>query len=177
VVRLENTDYIASPDARGNLEIRDLLPGPYHAVVVDTLLAQLGITMPTSLRFVAQRDSISEHRMIVPPIADFVRKDCGKTTPLPDGGSLLVARAVTPDGRGVPHANWQILRDFGVSWQLVAQNQRTSTDGMLNHCLRLMPGDPIEVRVWRDGEPPVVVRHTVMKSFEILKITLPPARR
>jgi hypothetical protein len=176
VLRLENTDYIASPDARGDLEIRDLLPGPYHAVVVDSTLATLGITMPTSLRFVAQRDSISEHRLLVPDPADFIRRDCDKAAPLPDGGSMVVIRAMTDDGKPVVDANWQVSRDFGVSRQPILQTRRTTGDGILHHCLQVRPGDALRIHVWRDGEDGVVLSHTVMKPLEAIRITLPAKR-
>ena len=55
IVRLDETDYLASPDAKGDLEIPDLLPGPYGVVVMDTALAPAGIALGTSLKLYSQR--------------------------------------------------------------------------------------------------------------------------
>jgi hypothetical protein len=57
-LRLKNTNYSGRPDARGVVEIRDLIAGPYSAVLVDSTLATLGMALPTSLTFVAERDSL-----------------------------------------------------------------------------------------------------------------------
>jgi len=66
VVRLKDTDYLASPNARGIIEIPYLLPGPYVPTVVDSALQRLGITLPTSLTFEAERDSLTQRSFSVP---------------------------------------------------------------------------------------------------------------
>src|SRR6185503_7678137 len=56
-IRLNGTDYVASPDSAGFLEMPNLLPGPYTAIAIHPDLIELGITLPTSLVFTAARDS------------------------------------------------------------------------------------------------------------------------
>src|SRR6185436_9585095 len=51
IIALDSTDYHGVVDSSGTATIRDLLPGPYDVVAVDTKLAPLGITLPTALSF------------------------------------------------------------------------------------------------------------------------------
>ena len=56
-VRLEDTNYEAVTDSAGRLQIIDLAPGPYSAVVLDPRLEPIGVALRTSLSFVATRGS------------------------------------------------------------------------------------------------------------------------
>jgi hypothetical protein len=153
VVRLHDTDYIASPSARGIIEIPNLLPGPYTAVVIDSLLGKLGITVPTSLRFNADRDSLIQGSFTLPRSEDDVRDACihpGANESLP----ILKVSVTTPDGRAVPHANVRIERDYGVDWMILTETRRTDDAGMFESCLRYRGGDSFQVYAWRDGEDP-----------------------
>src|SRR5258705_5466971 len=57
VVRLDGTDYQATADTAGLLELTGLLPGPYTASILDPRLGALGVSLATPLRFIAVRDS------------------------------------------------------------------------------------------------------------------------
>ena len=52
--------------SRTIIEIPYLLPGPYVPTVVDSALQRLGITLPTSLTFEAERDSLTQRSFSVP---------------------------------------------------------------------------------------------------------------
>ena len=59
-VRLRGTNYGARADERGVAVLRDLLPGPYRAVV--TTKGEVGYVTLLTFDFVAQRDSVVERQ-------------------------------------------------------------------------------------------------------------------
>jgi hypothetical protein len=67
VLKLEDTDYRATPDAHGMVEIPDLLPGPYTVLFVDSS----GAALPAGLTFVAARDSVFQGTVVAPPAEQF----------------------------------------------------------------------------------------------------------
>lgn len=173
VVRLYDTDYIASPSARGILEIPNLLPGPYEGTVIDSLLGRLGIAIPVALHFTADRDSLTQMSFTVPRTEDDVRAGCifpGAIDSLP----MVGVNVTTPDGRPVEQANIRIVRDYGVDWMVMTETRRTDGAGNFTSCLRYQPGDKFDVYVWRDGETPRVHFARVDgRKVNVVKLELP----
>lgn len=174
LVRLMDTDYVASPDSLGFFEIVNLLPGPYVAAVVLPELAPLGITLPTSFRFVAGRDSLVRGRMLVPRADEYARRDCSGDSLTAEDVPWLVARVVTPDRKPVKSARWQLSKDNGVAWQRVTESRTTGADGRMYYCMLLGRDDVVEVRAWREGEPPQVNVAKISRKGTTVTITLPP---
>lgn len=109
VLRLDETDYIASPNASGILEIPNLLPGPYTGIVIDSTLATIGLTIPTGLHVVAERDRVIEQPFIVPTARDFVRAGCMDIFhEADDKGLWVIGRVYRPDGSARPDAPWSV---------------------------------------------------------------------
>ena len=178
-IRLAGTDYLASPDSLGLLEMKYLLPGPYIAVALHPELAANSIQLPTSLRFVAQRDSVMQARIVVPDPLGHVRKPCSHSAsahiadPLgPREGASMRIHVQTPDKQPVAGAWWTVSKTVGEPWQKIVETGRTDTDGVIRYCLRLPAKALIELSAWRDGEEPRILRHTVGKE-DFYTITLP----
>ncbi len=188
VLRLENTDYIASPDARGLLEITGLLPGPYTGTVLDSGLASAGIVLPTSLKFEAERDKIYQTRVRMPTAGEYVRVACGKKRldgrPVGSGDVVKVRRADDPEAwmtgrvldagdRGVAGVHWLLRRNVGTDWQVVSQAGLTGPDGQIETCIQLMEDDVIELSAWREGQAPTTSRATLRAGMQVLTVRLP----
>ena len=173
VVRLMDTDYIASPDAQGFFEIFNLLPGPYTATVVRPDLMPLGVALPTALRFVAQRDSIVQRQMLVPEAAPHVLPRCSGTPESAGPSPWIVARVVDSLGAPVPGAVWELRRHNDVPEQRVTESRATPASGHIHSCLRFERGDLVEVRAWRPGHPPKVEFHRLVHQPTTITITLP----
>jgi hypothetical protein len=154
IVRLDSTTYAAKTDARGNLEISNLLPGPYAATVITPSSAELGMVFPTALRFVAERDSTIDAPLLVPAEDDFIRKGCTAGGAGDDKNPWLIVRVVGDDGQPVENAHWHMSRDFGIPWQRVTETRRTDARGQVHYCMLLARGDGVLIRAWRDGEAP-----------------------
>lgn len=153
-LRLAGTDYIGSPTARGVVEIPHLLPGPYNAVVIDSSFAELGITVPTSLRFEAERDSLAQHSVALPDYSRFVRHGCldravqepaQVTIRVTDRGDLAVGNVLV-----------EISRDDGDPTRPVTERRFTDARGQIRSCLIYHLGDSFRIRVF--GGPGRVVR-------------------
>jgi hypothetical protein len=179
-IRLAGTDYLASPDSLGLLEIKHLLPGPYTAVALHPELADNAIVLPTSLRFVAHRDSVLQTTIVVPDPFKHVRRPCSHSPsahiadPLlgPREGGAMRIYVRTSDKEPVAGALWRVSRTIGEPWQKIVETGRTDADGVIRYCLRLPAGAPVELSAWRDGEEPKILRHTVGRGG-FYTITLP----
>lgn len=153
IVRLDSTGYAASSDARGDLEISNLAPGPYVVAVSTPPLATFGMVFHTALRFAATRDSVVDVRLLVAPVDEFVRPDCTEESGGEDPNQWLLIRIVDADGMPVENAHWYLSRELGPSWQQVTESGRTDAAGQAHYCMRLARGDAVSIRAWRDGEP------------------------
>ncbi len=168
-VRLGESDYIASPDINGDLEIPDLLPGPYDVVVIDTSLAAAGTVLGTPLRIVAQRDSVSRAVLVTPPPEAFLRKRCSEIL-----GSVWVTANVThEDGKPVNAAQWEVGEDFTTGSEFVHAKGHTGSTGMFGFCSALTRSGTVQLRV-SDGLAPrrdTIV--SVASTTDRVQITLP----
>jgi hypothetical protein len=174
-VRLAGTDYIASPNASGIITIPQLLPGPYTAIVIDSTLAKLGISIPTPLRFTAERDSLIQRSFTMLRDEEFVREGCLAHST--DMTSIVRIHAVTDEGDDAEGVNVRITRDYGVEWQVVTEAGRTDEHGFFLSCLRYSKNDPFEVHIWRDGEKPIIALPRVAGALTTVKLPLAPVKK
>jgi hypothetical protein len=154
VVRLRDTDYLASPDARGIVQIPHLLPGPYIALVTDEALQRLRITLPTSLSFEAERDSLIERSFSLPRDEDFVRESCLRPTNMEVGESPLSIRLVDSFGQPIANAKVDITGRDGSPNQGVSESLDTDDRGTTKSCLVFHEDDEFVITVAQAGEPP-----------------------
>lgn len=170
VVRLENTDYVTSPDASGFFEFTNLLPGPYDVKFLRDDLQGLGITIPTSMHFTAVRDSVVQRQLLVPAKGDFVRDRCTGTWGTREERPWLLAR-VTMGGRPVEGIRWEISKFISVERLTVTETRVTPSDGYIYSCLLMEEGDVVDVRVW-NGDHELTRRVTLRRRPTELKIEL-----
>jgi hypothetical protein len=173
-LRLRGTNYAARPNERGTAEISGLLPGPYRAVAVDTLLGRLGLAPPEPTSFVAARDTLIEQRITVPDAIQNFRAFCGVPTPDPDD-ALVVVRVQTPTGLPVTDAPWEVRRSRAPSadYQPFAHGRHEAPDGTLNGCLQLKRGDAVRIAVWREGQPIVIEERVLNREATVVGVALP----
>ncbi|MGH7677878.1 MAG: hypothetical protein ACRENU_05380 [Gemmatimonadaceae bacterium] len=180
VVRLSGTDYVASPDSQGFFAISDLLPGPYTGTVIHPALADSGITLPTSLRFVAVRDSIVQSSMVVPEPFEHVKPMCSSNAEdrrhpdvAGDTVSLLKVLVWTPGKTRVAGARWRVTKETDSPWRRVTESRLTDSTGTARSCLKLEKGEVVEISAWREGEPARAHRYQIGRTPAIYHITLP----
>jgi hypothetical protein len=166
VVQLLDTDYQATADSAGTLEITDLLPGPYTASIMDERLSALGVPLSTPLRFVAVRDSTVDARLEIETAEDFVAKRCDHDRPI-SGVAWLLGKIVTPDGRPVEGARWTIRDRYGST---LVEGGRVGGDGLFHWC-QLALGTAVEIGVWRD-ERRVKVSRVLADHLTIVRVEM-----
>ncbi len=166
---LDDTDYRATADSAGTLEISDLLPGPYRASVMDPALAAIDLPIQTNMQFVASRDSLVETAVVFPTGVELVEKACKKEGLWTPGSLLLVVRVVTPDGRPVEGARWSVSvgRSRGV----------TGLNGVFQYCFGLDVGTVVQISVSRDGEPPTTVTRMLGEKLTAVRLEVPARPR
>jgi len=102
-VHLAGTDYRTVADSSGNIEISNLLPGPYSIAVTDPRLAPLEFEIATTIKFVAERDSTVRDSLVVGTPEEFVIKRCIADRRYSVRDSvLLLGRALTAEGLPSP---------------------------------------------------------------------------
>jgi hypothetical protein len=159
VVRLKDTDYLASPNARGIVEIPHLLPGPYVATVIDPALQRLGITLPTSLTFEAERDSVTQRSFSIPQREEFVLASCLDPNSDESQPPPMQIRVIDAFGTPVAYAVVAITKDDGSPNQAVKESLDTDDSGVTRSCLIFHDGDPFDVTVTRGQEPPFTAHY------------------
>jgi hypothetical protein len=189
-VKLVDTPYRATVDTNGTFEIADLVPGPYRLVVLDPRLDSVGLTIPTSLRYVADRGFTGWVTLDVPTAEDFVIDRCIADKRYVKTDSLLLVRVMTADG--APVAGARIDVEVGLAQELssivatptggptqpLRSGAVTGTDGVMAACSWLLRRNSeviVKVR-YRGAEQ--TVRQRVEQRLTIVKVLLddPPVR-
>jgi hypothetical protein len=178
VIRLDGTDYTGTADSTGAIAIGDLIPGSYTASVLDPALLRLGLGLPTDVRFVAQRDSVTRFTVRVPTIRDVVGDACRTAgTPIA-GGAWMLARIMTPGGAPIGDAQWSIHPGGGQdSTAAPVPSGKTTADGLLHVCGGLPPGALVEIRIRADRYEQAHIQVELSNDMSVVPILLLPARR
>ena len=171
VVRLTDTDYQATADSSGHLELSDLVPGPYEVSIVDPELATLGVVVPTSLAFVAARRWAILTRLAVPDVPAYVSGRCRggedassvSRTELAPNAAWLVGRVVTPDGRAIPEAKWSLRHRDLLGERRLVRDAGVGSDGVFQYC-QLRRGDHVVIDVRAKGKADTSVSITLSKQ-------------
>jgi hypothetical protein len=155
VIGLVATHYYGTADANGIVEIKELLPGPYTVRVIDPRIAELGVGLPTALKFVASRDTTAVATLTVPTAESMIADRCVANHQWMAGDSLFtMGRVVTPDGKAVS--------DVKVSFSVAAADSSgkrivnpvyfaTGTDGMFEFCHPFPPYTRVRFSASRRG--------------------------
>jgi hypothetical protein len=155
ILSLVATHYYGTADERGIVEIKDLIPGPYQVRVIDPRIAELGIGLPTKLRFTAARDTTSLATLTVPTAESMIADRCVANHVWTVGDSLFtMGRVVTPDGKPVQHMRVNYSVQANIAGDLWVPNPvyfDTGTDGMFEFCHRFTPHTRVRYTVSRNG--------------------------
>jgi len=197
LVRLEDTDYSGRVDAKGEVTLNRLLPGPYNLIVNDTLLAPLGIVIRNPLRFEAVRDSTYRRTVEVSTAHDYVADRCRHDGIWVDfiprkrpGAVWMIGRITDRNGTAVDQirasvsegSRTQRARNESSPFALIDSDHeitstRTETDGIYELCQgRFVVGDSVIVTI-RDREGVITTFPFVLKdSLTVLPLTRVPKR-
>jgi len=169
VVRLDDTDYEATADSTGHLEITELAPGPYSALIADTRLDPIGVTLATSLTFVAARDSTVEQRLAAKTAEKYVSDRCWEDLQDPRDGVWVIGRVTGPDGAPVDRVRWS-----AVSNGKVVKNAETGTDGIFVFC-KGTRGAPVAFEFKRKGMASGMTNRTMVDELTVIAVEMSPA--
>lgn len=183
VVRLADTNYEGVSDSSGVVEIADLIPGPYRAEIVDPDLAAIGMSIPTSFTFTAERDSVANGLLIAPAATDYVVNRCRGGADGRAGRSadvaVLVGRVVRKDGEAVAAARWSLrplVNASGSRGTTAIRDADVGSDGVFQYC-NLRRHDAVELVVRADGYHVVREDLILTKPLTIVSVRLQPRRR
>jgi len=155
VLSLLATHYYGTADANGAVEIKELLPGPYAVRVIDPRIAELGVGLPTKLRFTASRDTTSVATLTVPTAESMIADRCVANHQWEFGDSLFtMGRVVTLEGKPVNNAHVSFYvqsKDAEARWVQSPKYFDTGTDGMFEFCHGFNPFTRVRYRVSKDG--------------------------
>lgn len=178
VLSLVATHYYGTADANGMVEIKELLPGPYSVRVIDPRIAELGIGWPTSVNFIAKRDTTSFATLIVPTTESRIADQCVVNHQWTVGDSLFtIGRVVTPDGSPVNDARVDFfVKSSTGQWVPGEAYFMTGTNGLFEFCHRFAPPTDVKYRVTRHGVLDVEAEGTFTSSLLVVKVTVLPRR-
>ncbi len=169
-VGLRDTDYRADTDVDGLVELPHVLPGPYAVVVRDSVLAPLGVALPTALAPVVDPGDTVRLTLDLPTAEGFLRPAC------PGGargtGAMVVARVVDPTGMGLAGVAWRLRRSRGGDWVVVAERGTTDADGRLLLCDAVAVGDVMELQLVRGRTAPETVVFPVGGAITAVPVIL-----
>jgi len=189
---LEDTDYSGRVDAKGEVTLNRLLPGPYNLIVIDTLLEPLGIVLRNTLTFEAVRDSTLRETVEVSTAQDYVADRCrhdGIALSKRPGAVWMIGRVIGPNGAGMDQirasvsegSSTQRARNESSPFALIEDQEitstRTGTDGIYELCQgRFVVGDSVIVTI-RDREGVITTFPFALKdSLTVLPMTRVPKR-
>jgi hypothetical protein len=152
-VILRDTHYTATADGGGDLSIADLEPGPYWLQVVEPRFAELKLTIPTPVTFLAARDSTFRATLTVPTAEEYVIGRCMAMRQWKVPSAMLVqGKVMTPSGTAVNRASLTFAVKAAGKWDDLGEHFTTGTDGLFQSCNpRLKRGDVVRIRIHRAG--------------------------
>ena len=176
-VHLVETQYGAVADSNGNIEIQDLVPGPYSLTIRDPRLAPLGFEIATSLHFVADRDSTLQRALVVPTTEDFVISRCVANRRYTPGDSvLLIGRALLADGTSVKGLTISLDAQTGNERKALPESFTTDSDGLFQFCGHgLQAGMTVLIEASRDGDH--IATTTVVLRDNVTAVSVPIGSR
>jgi hypothetical protein len=134
---LADTHYRGKTDAKGDLSIDELLPGPYSVQVIDPRMSSLGLSMPTRVSFTAARDSIFRAIVTVPTTEEFVANRCVDARQWIPGDSVMIfGRIFDAGGNPVSEAKvtFSVQTKTG-QWSELRDAWTTEADGLYQSCV------------------------------------------
>ena len=142
VVSLDDTNYEGMTDSAGRLVIADLAPGPYAALIGDTRLDAIDISLATPLSFPAERGRTASLVVHAMSAEDFIADRCladrqpefdGKRPPGRDSG-FVIGRVFSPAREVVEGVSWTMSIRVGDGPDERRDGLATRSDGVFVRC-------------------------------------------
>jgi hypothetical protein len=135
-IALPNTHYRGTADDHGDITIPDLAPGPYSVQIIDRRMSELGLTIPTPLKFVASRDATFRTTLRVPTAEEYVVSRCVAAHQWTAGDSvLIVGRVLNADGEPIHDADVTFLIKGKLGeWRVLNRHSTTDSTGVFQVC-------------------------------------------
>ena len=175
-IALPGTPYHGTADANGEVRIGDLEPGPYSINILSPPLTDIGIVIPTALKFVAARDSTFRATLKVPTAADWVSNRCIADRQWDVRDSVfVVGRVVTPRGSPVDNVKVEFaFRNIHGIWTLLQNFYTTGTDGGFQSCsYEYLIGDTVRVLASVRGRDPLETLVPISAKLNAVLIRVP----
>lgn len=183
-VWLPGTPYRAMTDGYGHIEIHDLVLGPYKAVIIDSTLLAIDLTIPSTLEFTADRATTIIMGFVVPTLDQYVVDRCmadDRYKYSPDDTTRVIARFFDARQTPVEKVRWQAWANSDRSsdplhvtaeWVQVREHGLTGTDGMIELCTpALVRGGVIEIRGSHEAQG-YAVRKRLASRVNVIPIPL-----
>jgi len=178
LIGLPGTPYSGMADANGEIRIAELEPGPYAVNVMTPPLADIGLGIPTGLKFVAVRDSTYQATLKVPTPAAWVADRCVADRQWDVRDSVFVVGRVV-NSRGTPVAGVTVrffVQASAGQWSLLSDFYTTGADGVFQSCnYAYVPGDAIRVQASMPGQKPFMTPVPLTGKLSTILVHLPPA--
>jgi hypothetical protein len=174
MVHLVDTQYRAVADSSGNIEIADLIPGPYSLAIRDPRLVPLRLELMTPVQFIAERDSIASRSIVVNTTEEFVIGRCVASRRYTPGDSvLLLGRALTADGMPVAGVTIALEQQSGQRRKSFPDAYTTESDGLFQFCGRgQQPGMTIGIEASRNGDLMSLASVVLTEGLTIVRLPI-----
>lgn len=142
VVRLDDTNYEATTDSAGHLEIPDLVPGPYAALIGDNRLDAIDVSLATPLSFTVDRGRAVSHTLRAKTAEEFVADRCrgnrqpgigGAPSQVP-GPGFVIGKVFSPKREPVGAVRWSMHVRIGERPDEQLNGVETGSDGLFAYC-------------------------------------------
>lgn len=194
MLSLDWTTYRGRTDRSGELTLTDLLPGPYELIAHDSVMAEVGLILPTTVQFIAARDSVHRVSLKVPTVAEFAESLCGPqsrrrasagsagttlggTNPSKDIDNFTVIffQALRSDGspaRGLEVTERRLLPGDGIMFDPQARRGKTDENGRYVSCWNYPIDSAVQFWVEQRGQQPQGIASTLTQRFNAIQMVV-----
>jgi hypothetical protein len=184
IVNLDDTNYEATTDSAGRLEIPDLVPGAYAALITDARLDAIDVSRATPLSFTAERSRTASLTLRATSAEDFVADRClenrqpgfnGERPPLP-GSGFVIGRVFSPTREPVGGVRWamRIHVDERPSDPLAGPD--TGSDGVFVYC-GLPVGADITFSFSKQGMVSGSIGRRIKDPLTVVSVQMDPEKK
>ncbi|MFI5233565.1 MAG: hypothetical protein ACHQSE_13730, partial [Gemmatimonadales bacterium] len=177
-IALPGTPYQGTADANGDIRIGDLEPGPYTVNLMMPPLTDIGLAIPTALKFTAVRDSTHLATLKVPAATNWVSDRCIADRQWDVRDSVFVmGRVVGPGGNPVAGVKVEFFFEATAGlWALLPDFYTTGTDGLFQSCsYTYIPGGKMRITATVPGREPFAQIVPLLTNLNTVVIHLPRA--